>query len=1632
MKKIYSFFLVFYAIILVIGQNSLNSGDFVGGSWGAGQSMSSSINGTLTITKSVSTSGDKYFRFYGDGSPCGEYQANNNGDFFNSGVKITSPNSNCGSGNAWRINVPTSTSNVVFKTDGQNDGIDSSVAFVIQGAIQTINSVSQNPVSSSVTNSNSVLVTATLSGNLSSGQSIYLRYAVNGNWSSSSIIEMLGSGINYTATIPVQATGTNVSYYLFSSGSGLSISSADADLYTINWNAGSVNGGSNYSYTVLPSATITLGSISGSPFCAGASVSVPYTVSGTFNSGNIFTAQLSNSSGSFASPINIGNVTSTTSGTISATIPANTVYGTGYKIRVVSNNPSATSNESTVFTINPIQFFANLETQNQTICAGNNIINGNVTGRLWIDGLTNLAGVNPNITVEFGYANTNDFAANIHPNNWTNWVTAAYKEQSSNDDRYTINNFGSSLPVGTYYYTFRYKVGNCDWVYGGYNSGNWNGTTNVNGTLTVNSATVISSQPSASSASYCVGSNISPLSVSATGNNLTYQWYSNSTASTSGATAISGATSSTYTPSNSSFSKNYYYVVVTGSCGTVTSGFTGLISVVPSVSWANIMSSPQTVCEGNNVTITGELWVNISNLSANSGYFEAQYAYNTSNSHPNSWPDNLPGDSWNTIATAPTFTNNNLVYTATFGAGLSPGVYYYSIRYRTSACGNWVYGGYNGGQSKGGFYDGTSNINGVFTINSTPTITVQPTTVSQTNCPNTSPTQLSVTASNASSYQWYRNSNNLNSGGTLVSGATGATYNPDTSLVGTTYYYYVTASNSCGSTTSNVSGAVTISTVSSVSLSSGNNNQTLLNDGTPISSIVYHLNNISSAAITGLPSGVSGVLSADKSTFTISGIPTQVGIFNYNLSFTAGCGTVSSQTGSIQVNSYLVEYANIQLPKKPQTILLGDQFDVYAQVKITGITDAPGYGSGASGWLGYSTTNTNPNTWTHWTAISYNPNYDTSPSYQIENDEYYYIDFVNNENLEGGTYYYASRFQRNGSSEYTYGGTDEVDTNFSGGIWGTTNANGKVNVSGVVKVVDEVIWDGTQWKWFDDDEGTSGAWKTIAEPNQKLKAKIEGNYPASAPSFTCKKLTVDNGVSVTIGAGKYIWVINEIVNNNTDASLFTVESDGSLIQVNDVSINTGSITVKRNALMKRLDYTYWGSPVIGQNLKAFSPATLDNRFFVYREIDDYFDGVFAFSKSGAYDGSVMADAFPLQDKNTYNFEVTRGYAIRAPNNFTTSNAIFNGKFVGVPNNGIKNFVLKCTNDTHGVNFIANPYPSNIDFDKLYADNSTNIYHTASFWTNVYPNTVMQGTNYPSQYLGVDYYNNYAIYNGSGGVGPTSTAPDNLIPNNIIKVGQGFMIKAKPAGANQNLVIKNSIRTNDNNGRFYNAKIANTNVIDRYWLRLSSPLGVNNDILVAYKKGATNDYEIDYDAKMMANPPDAFYSILDDNKLVIQGRAYPLNIQDKVTLGARFYQPGNYKISILQKEGIFANTQEIYIKDKLENKVVNLQEQDYTFNISAEGNITDRFEIVYRPEFTMGTDQVINRGDAVVYYDHDYFSVEVADKITEIVMYDTTGKLITRVLPNASKAKISTVQLPKGVYLLNIKMTDKLLTKKVIK
>ncbi|WP_276134997.1 T9SS type A sorting domain-containing protein [Polluticoccus soli] len=81
--------------------------------------------------------------------------------------------------------------------------------------------------------------------------------------------------------------------------------------------------------------------------CPSDSVHVAFTTISNFQAGNVFTLQLSNASGSFAAPTNIGTLAATTAGTIHGKLP-NSLPGTGYRVRIVSTNPVRTSADNGV------------------------------------------------------------------------------------------------------------------------------------------------------------------------------------------------------------------------------------------------------------------------------------------------------------------------------------------------------------------------------------------------------------------------------------------------------------------------------------------------------------------------------------------------------------------------------------------------------------------------------------------------------------------------------------------------------------------------------------------------------------------------------------------------------------------------------------------------------------------------------------------------------------------------------------------------------------------------------------------------------------------------------------------------------------------------------------------------------------------------------------------------------------------------------------------------------------------------------------------------------------------------------------------------------------------------------------
>jgi hypothetical protein len=122
--------------------------------------------------------------------------------------------------------------------------------------------------------------------------------------------------------------------------------------------------------------------VSGQPeWCRRASYTINFTATGTYPTGNIFTAQLSNPSGDFSTFTNVGTLTGTTSGSIVATLPNGVAAGTGYRLRVVSSNPSLSNMPSMAVAISETclcTHTARIEAPGGTdFCAGSSVV---VTG----------------------------------------------------------------------------------------------------------------------------------------------------------------------------------------------------------------------------------------------------------------------------------------------------------------------------------------------------------------------------------------------------------------------------------------------------------------------------------------------------------------------------------------------------------------------------------------------------------------------------------------------------------------------------------------------------------------------------------------------------------------------------------------------------------------------------------------------------------------------------------------------------------------------------------------------------------------------------------------------------------------------------------------------------------------------------------------------------------------------------------------------------------------------------------------------------------------------------------------------------------------------------------------------------
>ena len=537
----------------------------------------------------------------------------------------------------------------------------------------------------------------------------------------------------------------------------------------------------------------------------------------------------------------------------------------------------------------------------------------------------------------------------------------------------------------------------------------------------------------------------------------------------------------------------------------------------------------------------------------------------------------------------------------------------------------------------------------------------------------------------------------------------------------------------------------------------------------------------------------------------------------------------------------------------------------------------------------------------------------------------------------------------------------------------------------------EKTWNGSNWIGRNNMSTTA---PTIID-----KINLNGNYNTfTNGNLNGCSLKSNSPYQLTISGDTYANVEGNIANNGD----IVIESDGNLLQKNDAAAFTGTpVVAKRDIVVSagRQQYNYMISPLVGQILKTiYSP---NPEVLYHSESNNRF-----YNSTGAYIEG-------------------RGLAVKEPANGGATTATF----VGPPKNGIIAFPIVKGNvgdPKRGYNLVGNPYPSNIDLVQLFALNGGvggNLDSTVYFWDNkANSQTEQAGSNYGGQA--------YATFNMES-LGQTAATGDPSLagtkaPTRFVKTAQGFMVKSKATTAH--LLFNNSIRTTQNGSVKFFGKRADSleEIRDKFWLNMITPTNLASNINIVYFDGGNNSFSHDDSPSMGGS--DAIYSLVENEKIGINGRSVFL-MTDIIPLGSQHFVTGNYRIELAGKEGVFANGQNIYLKDKVTLTLTNLSEGNYTFQATA-GEVTGRFEIIYKPEVILVTDNK-SKERIVIYRDSSDFVVQSPKIISEIEVYDLSGKLLIILKPNSKQTILDALRIPNGIYVLKITTADGEVTNKKI-
>ena len=191
----------------------------------------------------------------------------------------------------------------------------------------------------------------------------------------------------------------------------------------------------------------------------------------------------------------------------------------------------------------------------------------------------------------------------------------------------------------------------------------------------------------------------------------------------------------------------------------------------------------------------------------------------------------------------------------------------------------------------------------------------------------------------------------------------------------------------------------------------------------------------------------------------------------------------------------------------------------------------------------------------------------------------------------------------------------------------------------------------------------------------------------------------------------------------------------------------------------------------------------------------------------------------------------------------------------------------------------------------------------------------------------------------------------------------------------------------------------------------------------------------YDAISDVGAGQGFYSMIDDNGFIIQGRGLPFMDSDVIPLGMQLLTPGNYQIGIGAIDGLFeTDGQTIYLRDNESGYLHDLSDSPFSFN-SDSGVIEGRFDIVFTTPRLSIESLETQAGLTLIELSDGSLQFKVSDDLTidNVKIYDTLGRLLYNLEGENSTETYKLSNLSQATYLARVTLSnDLVITKKAIK